>query len=124
MPVNEAQARELAKLPPSDQKVAWRAAVQAAPDGKPTATFIRQRVEDHLRGNKPKQTPPKAPTDAKQAGSTREPGLPSFDPVKEVKKVIGYLERQRERWPTNYRPMLADKLGELIQGWASAKAKG
>src|SRR5438094_5022547 len=100
IPANEAQARELAKLPPHDQKIVWHAAVQAAPVGKPTATCIRQRVEDHVRRNKPKQTPPKAPPDAKQAGSNRQPRLAAFDPVNESAKVISYLERQRKRGPT------------------------
>lgn len=44
IPINEAQARELAKLPPEDQVTAWQRAVETAPDGKITARHIRACV--------------------------------------------------------------------------------
>jgi|GEM_PF-2245920 len=44
-PANEAQARPLTALPPDQQAAAWKEAVAAAPDGKPTAKHVQQAVE-------------------------------------------------------------------------------
>jgi hypothetical protein len=45
IPINEAQARPLAALPPERQAEAWREAVQTAPAGKVTAKHVQSAVK-------------------------------------------------------------------------------
>jgi hypothetical protein len=46
LPANEAQARPLTSLPPSQQSEAWQRAVETAPEGKVTAAHVQAVVDE------------------------------------------------------------------------------
>lgn len=48
VPINEAQARPLALLPPDKQAAAWQKAVSRAPDRRVTANDVRAAVDELL----------------------------------------------------------------------------
>jgi hypothetical protein len=62
LPVNEAQARPLAGLPPEQQVEVWQEAVKTAPAGKVTAKHVQATVK-RVKGSstEPKTAKPKAP---------------------------------------------------------------
>jgi len=68
-PTNEAQARPLTSLPPEQQAPAWRDAVAAAPNGRPTAADVKAVVEA-------RRPPPPAPV-----RPATSPALPPALPV-------------------------------------------
>jgi hypothetical protein len=46
LPLNEAQARELAKLAPEQQPLAWEAVINFNPEKKPTARLVKKAVKE------------------------------------------------------------------------------
>ena len=48
MPANERQVRPLTRLPAEDRASAWREAVAAAPNGKPTAAIVEEELKQKL----------------------------------------------------------------------------
>jgi hypothetical protein len=64
LPVNEAQARPLASLPPEQQPTVWQEVVTTAPDGKITAKHVQQvvtRAKEQTPGAKGHTPKPHAP---------------------------------------------------------------
>ena len=59
LPLNEGQARPLAKLRPEQQLAVWQAAVESAPKGKLTASHVQKVVKQYL-GEKIQKTVHKA----------------------------------------------------------------
>lgn len=57
VPVNEAQARPLAKLPPEQQPEVWREVVDTAPAGKVTAKHVQETVKRVKAGPTTTRTP-------------------------------------------------------------------
>jgi hypothetical protein len=55
-PANEAQARELARLPAEKQPAAWQEAVASAPDGRITAAYVTEVAERHRTAREPDRT--------------------------------------------------------------------
>jgi|SRR5262245_16126273 len=62
LPVNERQVRPLTSLEPEDQRTVWQAAVQTAPEGKPTGAHVERVVKQHRQaeGRAPARKPPPA----------------------------------------------------------------
>lgn len=60
LPTHESQVRPLTRLPVEEQAPAWREAVHAAPNGKPTAREVEQVVNQRL--GKPPALPAPAPS--------------------------------------------------------------
>lgn len=70
-PETESQARELTPVPKSDVQQVWEKAVETAPNGKITASHIRNVVREH-KGLPPLPTPKKAREIARREGRSVE----------------------------------------------------
>jgi DNA-binding CsgD family transcriptional regulator len=78
VPTNDAQARELARLPADEQGAAWGEAVASAPDGKMSAALVRTVVNRRLRETEPAEdnsavsTAPAQPAPAEHSYRSKE----------------------------------------------------
>jgi hypothetical protein len=77
LPESEAVTRELAKLPPDQQAVAWEKAVETAPDNRPTASHTKAVVTEIINHNAVGNCPDKNCTTV-QISSTDKPIINDF----------------------------------------------
>ena len=72
IPQNEAQARELAKLPPEEQPVVWKRVIKKVEDGHPlTARLTKSEVKNH-QGDKLHRQVKKSKSVIKAAAKNRQ----------------------------------------------------
>lgn len=94
LPANEAQARVLAKLEPSEQREVWQAAQASLPIGNVTAEKLEE-VADKLVPNRPKKGRRKAPKKIVIKGKgwtvTLERRVAELDPVVCLHAAVGQL---------------------------------
>jgi hypothetical protein len=109
MPENEAQARELAKVPAEERRQVWEQVTTTAPDGKVTASHVRDVVADHL-GPKPIPGVPRVVVDevATDEKGKRKPKTPAHDAIVAPCATCAAVARG-----------LAEMAGDFLAVWAT-----
>lgn len=121
LPINEAQARELGRLPKEQQANAWADSLDAAGGEQPTAEQVREVVETYAADNEPY----KPPTGTKPAPKPK-PGPPiknlkgaekeAFDARKQIKVWSDTIGRWLSQSPSidDYRNKWSGKRSDRV----------
>lgn len=106
-PQTESQTRPLARLEPDQQRIAWKQAVETAPEGKVTAAHVYKIVKGMTE---PEETKKKAPVELK-------PHIPEHG-IYLAQIAISQLERISADDPTR------EKAFNMVTDWITKHRKG
>lgn len=112
IPQNEAQARELAKLPPEEQPIVWNKVVKKVKDGHPlTARLTKSEVRVHLGENLHRQVK-KSNRSIKAAAKNRQSDA-FFDAWERLWQQIEI--EQQKNWRDTSRKVVLSNLVKLME---------